>query len=177
MKKSKSNLVPVAIICGAMAAVVAVPAQSSDSMEEARNNTRIAEIRRVPSMPFYDSGDFAYWEVVRRGLSAVPDLIILVEDTTPSGIPASNYGGEYSLGDLAFIALQDIVHGLPYLATPHGPRNFNEYLDFVRSSPENRKALRSKLGKWFLNVRMNLRWVSATAHPAGGWFELPEGPG
>ena len=177
MKQLKRVFVRVGIVFIALIVGVVGTTESIDVVEEAKEKTRIADIQRVPSMPFYDSGDFAYWEVVRRGLSAVPDLLLLVEDTSPTGISASHYGGEYRIGDIAFLALQDIVHGLPHLATPEGPRSFGEYLTLVRSNPDNRRVLRSRMEEWFFSVRTDLRWVSATAHPAGGWFELPNSLG
>jgi hypothetical protein len=145
---------------------------------EAKARMRIAEVRKVPSIPVYGSGDSVYWSIVRMGKPALNDLLVLVGDPTTTGIPVPYYGGSYCIGDVAVLAMMDIVHDLPVaeLVAPAGGserHSFASYWQFVRQDPVNRRRLQRLLGVWLNENRSRLVWSPASGHPAAGWYRLP----
>lgn len=58
-------------------------------------------------------GDQYLWNVIKLKEKAIPYLIELIDNTkeTPASFPYQ--GGQCTLGKMAFIALQEIIHGIP----------------------------------------------------------------
>jgi hypothetical protein len=143
----------------------------------ARNRLRVLEVRRVPSMPFRASADAAYWRIVRFGRPALRDLATLIADTTPTGIAVPTYGGDYRVGDVAVVAMLEIVHDVPIVEmvqsrdpTPSG--GFDAYWRVIRKGPAERLRLRAAVMGWLDEHQSSLVWFAESGHPAGGWYGI-----
>lgn len=138
-------------------------------------------------------GDPQFWEAVKGKLEVVPELIRLLRDTTLTEAPVPNFGGQYAVGDVAWSALQEIIHGMPewgpkgvgLLGVEFDRHNcgYCAYWDHLREDPQNRIAFSKAVKRWYKRNRKDLIWVEsqyfATCdgcrnHPNGGHFELPE---
>lgn len=143
----------------------------------ARTRLRIMEVGRVPSMPFRASGDSAYWRIVHIGRPALRDLATLIADPTPTGVAVPTYGGQYRVGDIAVIAMLDIVHDIPIVAMVHdrdpvASGGFDSYWRVIRKGPAERLRLRAAVLSWLDEHQSSLVWYAESGHPAGGWYGL-----
>lgn len=55
-------------------------------------------------------GDVEFWRVVRRGTES---LVALLDDGAATAVSIPNYDGRYAVGDVALLALAEVVHGIP----------------------------------------------------------------
>ena len=62
----------------------------------------------MPNLPEL-SGDSLYWALAMEGLEIVPDLIDIIDDTTETDINIQNRDGYYTIGDISFSILQEII--------------------------------------------------------------------
>lgn len=149
----------------------------------------ILKIQEMPTMPEL-SGDTAYWKIIVGKLGVVPNLIELLDDSTPTSAGIIYFGGNYTVGDIAFTAISEIIRGIPiqdflknwceYDSTKAG----GNYWDFVRESNSNRDKLKCWFAAWYKNNKDNLVWVKDDnmyrkeikrnpeyfLHPAGGYY-------
>jgi hypothetical protein len=138
-----------------------------------------ASINEMPYLPEYGSGDQAYWDVVRKGKLALPDLLRCMDADVETSALVPNFGGHYTTGDIAFHAIMDIVHGLPVIewTDNHDHPQFDNlgfgiYWSYVRSSPSNRMRLRKRCSSWLQEHDHLLFWHQEPDHPANGWYEV-----
>jgi hypothetical protein len=138
-------------------------------------------------------GDVAFWEAVKGKLENVPPLIRLLRDTTPTAASVPNFGGPYTIADVAWSALQEIIHDLPtwgpigigLLGVAFDRHNcgYCAYWNHLRSDHKNRIAFSKAVKRWFKKHRKNLVWIKSQRfetcdgcrnHPNGGHFEMME---
>ena len=143
----------------------------------------ILQIKAIPFYPERTRGDRRYWNIVRMGKDTFDDLLLLIDDPSDTSISVPLTGGTYAVGDIAVIALMDIVHGLPVLSmiqviqadkgtVSEMDVGFNLYWNFVRESGTNRSRLRISIKKWLEKNKNNLIWIEKKGHPAGGWWTI-----
>lgn len=103
-------------------------------------------------------GDRYYWENIRKGNIAVPGLIELIDDNTDVGLAVPNFGGNYTVGDIAVIQIRDIHTDFPLEAIIKNKLGYSGgsemggfwyYWRFVRENPENRTLLKKEVYKWW----------------------------
>lgn len=152
--------------------------------------TEIMNIRTMPYIPEL-SGDKEFWEIVKRKVYVIPALIELLDDTvaTPAIVP--NFGGKYSVGDIAYFIINEIIRNVPthkIISGEHSSSDAGIYWIYVRKDFSNRLRFQRRLKNWYLGNRNNLVWVedsmkyktapdwaySSPHHPAGGYFRVSE---
>jgi hypothetical protein len=158
---------------------------------------RVRRLREVADMPYICSdlcvggdgcGDAAFWAVVRDGLDALPLLVELLDDASPTRAVVPNFGGSYAVGDVALEAIEEIVHHIPTFelvgVTFDSECGGCAWWRFVRASPANRARVKKAVAAWLRNAKPklvrsssngfeNLDCVDYCTHPAGGHYELP----
>jgi hypothetical protein len=139
-------------------------------------------------------GDPIFWRAVQGKAAIIPLLIRKLRDTTITEATVPNFGGNYAVGDVAWSALQEIVHGLPgwgpigigLLGVEFDRHNCGScaYWNHLRADPKNRVAFSKSVKKWYRRHRKELVWVKSERfetcdgcrnHPNGGHFELEDG--
>jgi hypothetical protein len=149
--------------------------------------SKLADITEMPYIPEL-SGDIRYWEIVTKGLNAVPCLIELLSDTMDTCIPIPNFGDNYKIGDIAHSALQDIIHGIPIADIIPVNDTVGGYWIYLNYTTDytNRISYQKKLEKWYQNnhalllwkedtriYRTSTNWPLQNRHPAGGYYIIP----
>lgn len=103
-------------------------------------------------------GDMYYWENIIKGVESVPSLIELIDDNTSIEVPVPNFGGDYTVGDIAIFQMSRIDEAFPLetiIKNSIGYRGGNKmggfwyYWKFVRESQANRMLLKEEVKKWW----------------------------
>lgn len=130
------------------------------------------------------SGDRYYWEAVKCGKSAIPDLINLLTDTTEAD------SIKMRINELSFAVMFGIVRiqlTKVYDKVKHKYTQLGDFEDFNRKSSETERCeLRDRMKKWYLLYKDRLYWrhsiedlsryrhssfeYEENVHPAGGWY-------
>jgi hypothetical protein len=179
----RSNYLSVALI-------IFFQCSSSGSVSQQLNKRDVyLQLREIVDMPYNPelSGDKVFWEIVNKKLIAIDPLIELVSDTTSTKAPVPNFGGYYTVGDVAYHIITEIIRDIPtsYFVSKHNQKA-DSYWEYVRMDYPNRIALQKDLKAWFRKNKRNLVWVPDTVryktarnwpyqsnqHPAGGYFQL-----
>ncbi|RAV99227.1 hypothetical protein [Pseudochryseolinea flava] len=169
---------------------------SPDMTLAQRNTTAVDSLVFVRDMPYIcdripaevlsvGCGDGIFWRVVSGKQAVISALIDRVSDTTQTNVFVPNFGGHYTVGDVAYVALQEIIHGVPtfdllgvsfdekgcgYCVYWNTIRNLKRRLRFQKAlrgwHESNRKALVWKESNDFATCDCRGR------HPNGGHFEI-----
>ena len=148
----------------------------------------IGEIKEMPYLPIL-SGDSIYWEIVKCGINNVPNLIDMMNDTTETMASVPNFGGQYTVADIAYRCLEEIIRGTKFdTFIPDAAKNEedNTYFYYVRQSYNNRLAFQKEVRLWFQKNKRNLKWKEdkfeyrtsgnwqfpSKTHPAGGYYVI-----
>ena len=149
----------------------------------------LKEINEMPYIPEF-SGDSVYWIAVKEKLLVVPYLIEKLDDTTATNASVPNFGGNYTVADISYQVLSDIIHGMPtkqFVDTTNlktlSLGGYWYYWEYVRSSYDNRKQFKQRIKSWFLENKRNLLWIEDTTiyrddfgkemkNPAGGYYKV-----
>jgi len=167
------------IICILILMVPIVPVYARQPIRVDRK--AILQIKALPYYPEWTTGDKQYWDIVRKGKDSFDDLAALVNDPSDTHISVPLIGGTYAVGDIALLALMDIVHGLPVLSMiqticPNDKNNmdigFGQYWNFVRKNRTNHSKLQKSIQKWLKKNSSSLVWVEKRGHPAKGWWTI-----
>ena len=105
-----------------------------------------------------------YWELVAEGLEVVPAAIALIDDTTETKAAVPNWGGNYTVGDIAFSIITDMIEDIPVWEMIQGKKDYlgqNVYFEFVRDNFQNRIFLKTALSQWFAKNRDSLIWMES----------------
>jgi hypothetical protein len=98
----------------------------------------------------------------------------------------SGVGGHYSVADIAYNALEEIIHNLPTFELLQVKFNkdgcgYCAYWNYVRKSIKNRKKFQAAVSSWYNTNKVKLQWVVSNdfatcdcrvAHPSGGHYEV-----
>ena len=176
MKRSAHYLVVAVMI---LSTATSHPVFAESAIEASRRHLKIESVANMAIGEPYGPHDEQFWDIVRLGKAAFPDLLILIEDDTPTAIQVDLFGGIYRVGDIAVIAMMEICPDLPivkFVDDPQQPRfatiGFGVYWAYVRESHENRQTLQAQLRDWLAENESRLHWVAKSEHPAGGWYAL-----
>jgi len=161
-----------------------------------QNSNILTELKRINDVPYLPEShgncpDSIYWNIVKEGLDVIPALIDHITSTDSTQITIPNWGGYYTIGDIAFAIICDIIHELPlqdfYTKGIINTENetYITYHSFVCSSQKNRQILKRQLKKWYRMHRPELIWVMDDSewippknceyvlkrNPAGGYYK------
>ena len=144
------------IVC--LMVLVAANAQTTD------NHLR-DKILQIKEMWYIGvAGDSLYWELVAEGLEVVPAAIALIDDTTETKAAVPNWNGNYTVGDIAFSIITDMIEEIPVWEMIQGKKDYlgqNVYFEFVRDNFQNRIYLKTALSQWFAKNRDSLVWMES----------------
>ena len=135
----------------------------------------------VQEVPYIlDCYDTVLWKIVGKGKDIVPFLIEKMTDTRVlKGVTVRFYSGEYTVADVAHVALREIIGDIPTFELLGVP--FNEvcgecsYWWHVRASKKNRKKFQSAVKKWYNENKANLVWVEDLQAVTGDCFSPAKG--
>lgn len=151
---------------------------------------QVDSLKFVKEMPYICEtgicGDNLYWETVKLRESGVELLIDKLDDTTSTHANVVLFGANYTVADIAFSALREIIHNIPtyeLLGVPFdndgcGDCSYWQHLNYNLS---NRQKFKEAVWNWYHKNKEKLIWVESNnfatceckeQHPNGGHFEL-----
>ena len=151
---------------------------------------QIDSLKFVNEMPYICEtgicGDKLYWEAVKIGRSNIELLIDKLDDTTLTTANVVLYGGVYTVADVAFTVLTEIIHDIPtfeLLGVPFDKDGcgYCSYWQHLNKDFSNRKKFKEKVRIWYQKNKDNLVWVESNdfvtcdckgQHPNGGHYKL-----
>lgn len=140
----------------------------------------------IPSEVSVGCGDKLFWQVVMQKQDIIPFLLDKLTDTTETLATVPNFGGQYTVADIAYAALTEIIKDIPTYDLlgvkfdKDGCGNCS-YWTHLRKNIKNRRKFQSNVRKWYAENKSNLVWVTSSQfltcdcagrHPNGGHFEL-----
>jgi len=147
----------------------------------------VDSLRYITQDPYLGNcSDPVFNEVVRKGKAIVPDLINKMTDTRKlKGMYVPITGGEYTVADIAYIAIQEIISDIPTFELLGFPLDeicgVCSYFRYVRESKKNRKKFQKVVREWYEENKDNLIWVDDLGSimcegfsPAGGHYVLQQ---
>jgi hypothetical protein len=159
-------------------------------------SNKVDNLKYVKEMPYIPelSGDSLFWVVIKEKIAIVPFLIKRLDDTTRTEAFVPNFGANYTVADIAYEAVKEIIHGLPTLNFTEDPDNpepkdgYWGYWNYIRRSFENREKFKSRVNAWYIANKDNLEWIEDTSsyrsasdwkfeankHPAKGYYRVKE---
>ena len=157
-------------------------------------NAKVNNLRFIKEMPYEPelSGDSLFWVVIKAKIDIVPYLIQKLTDTTITEAPVPNFGGYYTVADIACSAISEIIHNVPILEFAEDSINNEQsngywgYWNYTRRSFENRVKFKNRIYKWYFANITNFEWVKNNQilrnspdwkfqpgkHPSGGFYQL-----
>ncbi|MFB6344116.1 hypothetical protein ACE1ET_20525, partial [Saccharicrinis sp. FJH62] len=131
-------------------------------------------------------GDKIFWETVKQKQNIIPLLIDKLNDTTQTEVSVPNFGGQYTVADIAYRAILEIIKDIPTfeLLGVKFDKNgcgYCSYWNHLREDVNNRIKFQTNVRIWYDKNKSSLVWVKsnrfltcdcAGRHPNGGHFEL-----
>lgn len=131
-------------------------------------------------------GDELYWNVVKLNENIIELLIDQLNDTTTTESIVPLFGYYYTTADIAFTALQEIIHKIPTfdlleIEFDKEGCGYCSYWQHLNKSYENREKFKSAVKQWYHYNKDNFIWVESNSfetcicngqHPNGGHYEL-----
>ena len=151
---------------------------------------QVDSLKFVKEMPYIcdvgNCGDNLYWEAVRLGKSGIELLIDKLDDTTSTTANVVLFGGNFTVADIAFNALSEIIHDIPtfeLLGVPfdNDGCGYCSYWQHLNKDFSNRQKFKEAVNKWYHKNKENLVWVKSNdfatcdcrgQHPNGGHYKL-----
>jgi hypothetical protein len=95
---------------------------------------------------------------------AIANLIDKIDDTTKTTAQIRHFGGYYTVGDVAFVALQEIIIEIPtfkLLGVPFDEKGCG-YCAYWQHLSEfsNRQKFKTALQDWYLSNQVNFVWIN-----------------
>lgn len=130
-------------------------------------------------------GDKLFWDIVMEKEYAIPLLLESLTDTTKTTAQVPLLPYRYTVADIAFQALQEIIDGIPIfeLLDVEFDKNGCGYCSYWQhlSKYNNREEFKKNIKSWYSNNKNNLIWVNddkiltgdcSFNHPNQGHFKL-----
>jgi hypothetical protein len=151
---------------------------------------QVDQLKLVKEMPYIcemDScGDPLFWDVLTVCPNNIEYLIDQLDDTTSTQVNVILFGGVYTVADIAYDALSEIIHGIPtfeLLGVPFDEKGcgYCAYWQHLRSDHSKRNQFKQTVRKWYLANEKSLVWVESNdfaicdcrgKHPNRGHFEV-----
>lgn len=130
-------------------------------------------------------GDHLFWQVVEYRIQEVPYLLNIIdsEEDTQAKLPDGK--GNYRVGDVALMALQEIIHGFPVEEFSEVKKSdYKEVWKFYHKGLKDKKKrakLKEALALWFAENQKNLEYIKSDEfgnctctgkHPVGGFYQI-----
>jgi hypothetical protein len=129
-------------------------------------------------------GDKIFWRTVSQKQNIIPFLIDKLSDTTKTNAIVPKFGGQYTVADVAFVALQEIIKDIPtfkLLGTKFDKNGcgYCAYWFHLRKNITNRRKFQANVLRWYNYNKSNLVWVPSSKfltcdcagrHPNGGHY-------
>ena len=178
-KKVNQKLIDNLIVCG-----------QDMKLELQEVIVQVDSLKFVEKMPYISetdlSGDNLYWEVVRLRDSGIELLIDKLDDITLTSAPVLYFGYNYTVADIAFTALTEIIHEIPTFELLGVPFDKNgcgycSYWQYLNENFSNRQKFKTAVREWYHKNKSNLIWVMSNSfstcdcrgeHPNGGHYKL-----
>lgn len=133
-------------------------------------------------------GDQLYWNVVRLEYYGIELLIDKLDDTTTTKSIVPNFGYYYTTADIAYTALQEIIHNIPTfellgIKFEEKECGYCSYWKHLNKTYKNRQRFKNAVREWYFNNQNNFIWIESNAfstcdcsgqHPNGGHYELKD---
>jgi len=154
----------------------------------------IDSLQFITDMPYicetgqhgFGCGDSIFWRTVQYKQAIIPLLIGKLTDTTITQATVPNLGGQWTVADIAYTALQEIIKDFPTFELLGVPFDTNgcgycAYWQHLRKDRRNRFLFQSAVDHWYHAYKTHLVWVTSNEfltcdchgqHPNGGHFEL-----
>ena len=151
---------------------------------------QVDSLKFVKEMPYICEtgicGDNLYWEAVSIGPSNIELLIDKLDDTTSTTSNVVLFGGNYTVADIAYSTLSEIIHNIPtfdLLGVPFDQKGcgYCSYWQHLNKDFSNRQKFKEAVKHWYHKNKDNLVWVESKnfstcdcrgQHPNGGHYEL-----
>jgi hypothetical protein len=163
--------------------------------------TQIDSLKFVKEMP-YNCGDYVetnkrnpltigcgdelYWNSVKLNGNVIELLIDKLDDSTTTNAPVPFFGYNYTVADIAYTALQEIIHDIPtfdLLGVPFDKEDcgYCSYWQHLNKDFSNRQKFKETVKNWYHKNKDHLVWVEGNnfatcdcngEHPNGGHYEL-----
>ncbi|MCH2032307.1 MAG: hypothetical protein MK202_02210 [Tenacibaculum sp.] len=153
---------------------------------------KIDNLKYVQDMPyicegFTKCGEDIFWNVVKLKEKGIPFLIEKLNDSTETKAKVMLFGGNHTVADIAYVALEEIIHGIPtfeLLGTEFDQKGcgYCEYWLFLRKDYQNRLNFKLAVKNWYNKNKNGLVWISSNEfsscdcsekkHPNEGHYEL-----
>ena len=132
-------------------------------------------------------GDRFFWQVVKGKQEIIPLLLDKLDDTTQTEASVPYFGGQYTVADIAYTALQEIIKDIPTFELLKIKFDTNgcgycSYWNHLRKNIKNRKKFKVAVTDWYDKNKANLVWVTSNQfltcdisginHPNGGHYEF-----
>lgn len=143
-------------------------------------------LQYVTSMPYTENcnADDIFWNVVKLKEKVITELILKLSDATETEVFVPNFGGKYTVADVAYIALQEIISGIPTFELldvkfDENGCGYCTYWQHLREDLNHRKAFQKAVKEWYNAHQKDLIWVESDrfltcdcrgSHPNGGHF-------
>ena len=133
----------------------------------------------------YGCGDSLFWKIVKQKKEIVPLLLNKLTDTTKTNITVPIIGRKYTVADIAYAAIREIIAGMPTfdqllsldLDCDGGRSHYWELTKYF----VHRESFQNELENWYNKNEIDFIWVSTNEfltcdcdgkHPSGGHYEL-----
>lgn len=140
----------------------------------------------VPSELSVGCGDKIFWRTVKQKQDIIPFLLDKLSDTTQTETSVPNFGGQYTVADVAYTALQEIIKDIPTFELlgvefVENGCGYCSYWNHLRKNNKNREKFQINIRNWYETNKSNLVWVESNQiltcdcvgrHPNSGHFEL-----
>lgn len=170
----------------------ASPVCAQKKLEAAQLKQLTDSIRFVKDLPYIcedavygrrlGCGDSLFWRIVGQKKAIVPYLIDRLDDTTQTEVFVPNFGGYYTVADIAYTAMQEIIDRIPtfeLLGIPFDQEGcgYCAYWDYLRADIRHRRHFQREVRKW--EARLGGRWIADSRvltgdcgfpHPNGGHY-------
>lgn len=167
------------------------------TIAQADNKKLVDSLKFVTDMPYIcrdtvptelsvGCGDKIFWRTVKQKQNIIPFLLDKLSDTTQTVATVPNFGGQYTVADIAYTALQEIIKDIPtfeLIGVKFDERGcgYCAYWNHLQNGLKNRKKFQTNIRNWYNKNKSSLVWVKsneiltcdcAGRHPNGGYFEL-----
>ncbi len=152
---------------------------------------KIDSLKYVENMPYIcegvsKCGEEIFWNVVKLKEKGIPFLIEKLNDSTETKAGVVLFGGNHTVADIAYVALEEIIHGIPtfkLLGTEFDKEGcgYCEYWNFLRKDYQNRLNFKIAVENCYNENKNYLVWISNNEfsscdcngkHPNEGHYEI-----
>ncbi len=131
-------------------------------------------------------GNKIFWDVVKQKEKAIPSLLEKLSDSTMTEANAPNFGYFHTVADIAYVALREIIHGIPtfeLLGVEFDQEGcgYCAYWQHLNKDYQNRKNFKIAIQSWYNSNKDNLIWIESSSfsscdcsgtHPNRGHYKL-----